>query len=97
MDKRLKIMKEDPKEIPSKEIFIPLGWDEDDMTDRKHYRFYYPDELEFIKEIFPKPSPFDNVNLKRGQSRGLGGGLFSSKKKKKTSTVEVVGSFKGLV
>jgi len=39
---------------PPKEIFLGLGWDEDRLTQRKHYRQYYPDELENIKEIFPQ-------------------------------------------
>jgi hypothetical protein len=28
-----------------------LGWDEDRETKRKHYRRFYPDELENITEI----------------------------------------------
>jgi hypothetical protein len=37
-----------------------LGWD-DKPTEvkRKHYRRYFPDELENIKEIMPLASPFD--------------------------------------
>lgn len=64
LDERLKVMREvDP---PPAALFIGLGWDEDDTTKRKHYRIYYPDELENDKEIFPKPSPFDTYQLKRG-------------------------------
>jgi hypothetical protein len=59
-------------------MFFPLGWDEDRETKRKHYRQYFNDELEFVKEIFPEISPFNTYDLKRGQTRGLsGGGIFS--------------------
>jgi hypothetical protein len=58
-------------------LFIGLGWDEDATTKRKHYRKYFADELENNVEIFPKPSPFESYNLKRGQSRGCSDGLFS--------------------
>ena len=34
-------------------MFLPLGWDEDRETKRKHYRQYFNDELELVKEIFP--------------------------------------------
>jgi len=51
-------------------MFIGLGWDEDKDTNRRHYRRYYPDELEKVKEILPIPTPFNQYDLKRGQSRG---------------------------
>ena len=64
LDQRLKVMREINK--PSDKIFIGLGWDVDDTTKRKHYRAFHPDELEFKKDLFPKPSPFDTFVLKRG-------------------------------
>jgi hypothetical protein len=67
-DKRLKIDKEfDP---PPSNLYIPLGWDEDRTTKRKHYRKYYTNELENIEDIFPQKSPFNSYELVRGQSRG---------------------------
>jgi hypothetical protein len=39
-------------------LFLGLGWDEDATTDRKHYRRYYPDELENVKSVLPVASPF---------------------------------------
>lgn len=57
LDKRLKVDRE--VNPPPDTLFIPLGWDEDKDTGRKHYRQYYNDELENNKEIFPKPSPFN--------------------------------------
>lgn len=102
LDARLKVDREFG--IPSSELFIGLGWDENKETKRKHYRQYYPDELEYVKEIFPKPSPFNTFNLKKGQSRGLSGGGFMSlfKKTKKdesgqVSNEKVVGIFKAII
>ena len=37
-------------DVPPREVFIGLGWDEDKDTGRKHYRRFYPDELEKVKE-----------------------------------------------
>jgi hypothetical protein len=31
-----------------------------DTIRRKHYRFYFNEELETVKSIFDKPSPFDS-------------------------------------
>jgi hypothetical protein len=76
-DARLKVDKEfNP---PPDTLFIPLGWDEDATTKRKHYRQYYNDELENNKEIFAKKSPFDSFSLIRGQSRGASSSMFSKK------------------
>jgi hypothetical protein len=44
LDPRLKVDREiNP---PPESLYIPLGWDEDSKTERKHYRLYYDDELE---------------------------------------------------
>jgi len=76
-DPRLKVDKE--VNPPPSNLYIPLGWDEDKDTGRKHYRKFYNDELENDTNIFPTPSPFNSYNLMRGQSRGGGGsGMFSS-------------------
>ena len=77
-DARLGIDKE--YNIPPAELYIPLGWDEDATTKRKHYRHYEPDELENSADVFPNgPSPFHSYNVIKGQTRGMGpeGGLFS--------------------
>ena len=50
-DDHMKVDRE--KFIPPHSIFIGLGWDEDKETKRRHYRRYYPDELENCKEIMP--------------------------------------------
>lgn len=101
-DQRLKVDREvDP---PPAAVYVGLGWDEDRHTHRKHYRQFYPDELENIKDIFPQKSPFNSLELKKGQSRGLSKGFFSSllRTSKKDasgqdSTEKVVGYFKGIV
>jgi hypothetical protein len=98
-DPRLKVDKE--VNPPSSKMYIPLGWDEDKDTNKKHYRKFYPDELENNVEIFPTPSPFNSYNLTRGQSRGGGGsGMFSSAKVDESgqaSNEQVVGIFKGII
>jgi hypothetical protein len=64
------------KEVPARELFIGLGWDEDVDTKRKHYRRFYPDELENVKEVLPRASPFNQYELKRGQTRGAKASLW---------------------
>ena len=63
-DARLKVDRE--VNPPPTALYIPLGWDEDSTTRRKHYRLYYNDELENNTEIFPVKSPFNSYELKRG-------------------------------
>jgi hypothetical protein len=69
----------------------------------KHYRKYYPDELENSKEMMG-PKTFDEYKLIRGQSRGISKSwlksIFSREKKDASgeiSTVKEVGKFKGLI
>lgn len=45
-------------EAPPDSLFLGLGWDEDATTKKKHYRRYYPDELENVTSVLPHPSPF---------------------------------------
>ncbi len=67
LDERLKVHREiDP---PNSSLYEPLGWDEDrenPTKHQKHYRLYYNDELENIKEIFPKRSPFNSYEITKG-------------------------------
>ena len=63
---------------PPESQFIALGWDEDSTTKRKHYRRFYPDELENVREVLAITSPFQTYEIKRGQSRGAKAGLFAS-------------------
>lgn len=80
LDTRLNVYRE--MNMPPSSIFISLGWDESPDQGRKHYRRFYPDELENITEVMPIPTPFQTYNLKRGQSRGASSGFFSFGAKK---------------
>jgi hypothetical protein len=44
--------------MPPESLYIGLGWDEHNESKTKHYRKYYPNELENVKEVMPVPSPF---------------------------------------
>ena len=89
---------------PPDAMFIGLGWDEDKETKRKHYRRYYPDELENVEEILPNPSPFNQYDLKRGQSRGakvsawksLFGGV-KHDASGEADTTQITGRFKAVI
>ena len=63
-DEKLGIDRE--KNIPPASLYMGLGWDVDRSTKRKHYRHYYEDELENVKEIFGNGAPFDRFDLTRG-------------------------------
>jgi hypothetical protein len=36
------------------------------MEEKKHYRRFYNDELENVKEVLPVASPFNTYDLKKG-------------------------------
>jgi hypothetical protein len=74
-DKELDIDRE--VKIPPPQLFMGLGWDEDAETKRKHYRRYYPKPLEQVKELLPKESPFQSINIERGQTRGAKASFWS--------------------
>ena len=73
------------------------------LDTRKHYRRYYGQELEKVKEVMPKESPFNSYDIVRGRSRGFQNPLWRLTKKMKqdhsgeVSTETVVGKFKGLI
>lgn len=101
MDKRLKVYRE--VKMPPISAYIGLGWDENPPEQkRKHYRRYYTQELETVKEIMPVESPFASFSIMRGQSRGatkqwwkIGGQKEDDAGEVTTETV--VGKFKGIV
>jgi len=74
-----------------------------DLTD-KHYRRFYPDELENDKKLFPR-MPFYKFKIKRGANRGnKSSGMLSmfgmgDKKDEsgQVSTIKEVGFFKGTI
>ena len=63
---------------PPESAFIGLGWDVDATTKRKHYRRFFADELEEVKEGMHLVSPFQTYDIKRGQSRGAKPSLWAS-------------------
>lgn len=63
-DDRLKISREiNP---PPASIFVGLGFNQNPEDKKKHYRRYFPDELENVKEVMPK-LPFHEEKIMRGQ------------------------------
>ena len=69
-----------------------------------HYRKFYEDELENDENIFPDPNePFRNINIKRGQSRGLSKSWFSmftadqEDESGQVTNEKIVGKFKGRI
>ena len=102
MDETFKV----PREInqPPESIFIALGWDEFPPDQkRKHYRQFHPKELEKVKMIMPKESPFSSFDIVRGQSRGASKSWWPFGMEPRydesgeISTETVVGKFKGIV
>lgn len=85
-------------------MFIGIGWDEfPPEQKRKHYRRFYPKELEKVKMIMAKETPFSSFDIMRGQSRGASKTWwpFGMKPKQdeagQITTEMVVGKFKGIV
>ena len=54
-DERLGVDRE--VEIPPQTVFMPIGYDRTKDDGIKHYRRYYPDELENVGEVM-QASPF---------------------------------------
>lgn len=75
-DERLKIDREfDP---PPSSIFKAIGYDKNPADENKHYRRYYPDELENVTDKFGIPiinSPFIKEDIYRSKPVKQGGFL----------------------
>ena len=89
---------------PPETLYIGLGWDEDATTERKHYRRFFPDELENVKEVLHVSSPFQTYEIKRGQTRGAKAGFWASLMNEvkedesgQVSTEELMGKFKAVI
>jgi len=81
LDTRLNVHRE--IEAPPNTLFIGLGYDVEPEDKKKHYRRFYKQELELVKEVMSTPTPFMTFEIKKGQSRGASKGfsLFGSSKK----------------
>lgn len=103
LDPRLNVYVETNQ--PPNTLFEPVGWDRiHNETHEKHYRRFYTQELENVKEVMKQPTDFNQYKLTKGQIRGakagLLGGLFSKAKTDESGEVdtsETVGLFKGLI
>ena len=101
LDERLKVHRE--VNVPPESMYLGLGWDENPETKKKHYRRFYVQELEKIKEVMPVESPFASFDIMRGQSRGASKSWWPfAAKPKEDDSGEVtnehsVGKFKGIV
>lgn len=62
-DERLKIDRE--IDCPPPSLFIGLGYNEDKNDGKRHYRRYYPDELEQVPDVIPR-KPFHEERVFRG-------------------------------
>jgi len=69
LDKRLNVFRE--CNVPTDTLFLPLGWDETPESNVKHYRKYYPMELEKVKEVMPVETPFQTYELKEDKAEVL--------------------------
>jgi hypothetical protein len=77
IDPRLGIHRE--KEIPPNSTFIGLGFDPEVDSKKRHYRKFYPDELENNKDVIRR-KPFHEYQIIKGQTRGLKKGFFGKNK-----------------
>lgn len=90
-DERLKMDREvDP---PPASLFMGLGFNKTPDEKKRHYRRYYPDELENVKEVMPR-MPFHECIVTIGQSRGASAGLFSFFSKPNTDDTGEVSTVK---
>lgn len=64
VDERLKVDIEVNQ--PPETLFLGLGWDKEPTSKTRHYRRFYPCELEKCTEVMPVPSPFETFEMKRG-------------------------------
>lgn len=99
-DERLKIDRE--VDFPPSSLFKAIGYDKNPSDEVKHYRRYYPDELENVKDKNGMPiinSPFIKETIFRSKpvkSGGLLGNLFSGDTGSEFISINV-GHFKGTI
>ena len=96
-DERLQIHREDIP--PPQEVYMAVGYDPKHDSKQKHYRRFYEDELENIKELMPR-SPFETYEIVKGQSRGLSKSWFFEDiidDAGQVTSIKNVGYFKGII
>ena len=64
LDERLGVNRE--VNLPPSSLYIGLGWDPTPESRKRHYRRYYAQELEKVKEVMPVVSPFASYDIMRG-------------------------------
>jgi hypothetical protein len=64
LDPRLNVHREIAP--PPESVFIGLGWDELPTSGKRHYRRYFPDELENVREVMSSATPFHTYEIKKG-------------------------------
>lgn len=102
LDDRLKIDREPKNTIPPSSLFKAIGFNKSRADGIKHYRRYYPDELENVKDTYGAPiinSPFIKESIFRAKpvkQSGFLGGLFGGDSGSEFVAINV-GHFKGSV
>lgn len=81
-------------EVPPTNLFMCIGYNKTVEAKTKHYRRYYPDELEEVEEVMPG-CPFLKETIYRVAASG--GGLFGGDSDPSQNVAIKAGVFKGLV
>ena len=92
-DERLKVDVEVEK--PPATVFLAIGYNRATDDGKKHYRRFYPDELENVEEVMPA-SPFLAEKIYRMEQKDAGWFGGGSDDSQNNASVEV-GRFKGLL
>ena len=92
INERLMIDVEDS--MPPKDVFMPVGYNRVPKDGLKHYRKFYTDELENVKEVMPNKPFLEEQILRMKQESG---GLFGGSNDSSDNVSVPAGKFKGLV
>ena len=91
INERLMIDVEDSP--PPADVFMAVGYNREPKDGLKHYRKFYTDELENVKEVMPTKPFLEEMVFRMKESGGLFGGSDDAK-----DNVSIdAGKFKGLV
>ncbi|OMJ77656.1 hypothetical protein SteCoe_22695 [Stentor coeruleus] len=85
--------------MPNPSIYLPIGYNRTPEDGLKSYRYFIHEPLEGT--FLFQDLPFDEINIYRGQNRGVEDSLFEFNKKKdltgEVSTLECSGKFKAMI